>query len=130
MKLEVLDDRYCFVCGMDNPDGLRIEWTVNGKTTYAEFSPERKYQGWKGILHGGIIAALLDEAMTRLACVVFGSAVTAEMNVRFVQPAKIGERLSIRGEILSESRKLIEMKAAIHSGETLIARSTGKAIKL
>ncbi len=130
MKLEVADDRHCFACGMDNPEGLRIEWTVEGKTTYAEFVPERKYQGWKGIVHGGIIATLLDEAMTRLACVVYGAVVTAEMTVRFVAPAKIGEKISIRGEIASESRKLIEMKASLYAGETLIAHSTGKAIRV
>ncbi len=130
MKFDLVDERSCFACGMDNPDGLRIEWTVEGKTTYAEFTPDAKYQGWKGILHGGILATLLDEAMTRLACIVFGPALTAEMTVRFVAPAKIGEKLSIRGEVVHESRKLIEMKASIHMGKALIAHSTGKVIKI
>ena len=133
MKLELVDDHHCFACGMNNPDGLRIEWKVEGLTTTAEFTPERKYQGWKGILHGGIIATLLDEAMTRLAWVVCGGALTAEMTVRFVFPAQIGEILFIRGEIVKESRKIIEMKASIHAGHSggkLIAYSTGKAIKI
>lgn len=65
-KLNLEDDRYCFACGLDNPDGLRIEWITSGKTATATFIPDRKYQGWKGILHGGITATLLDEAMTRL----------------------------------------------------------------
>ncbi len=124
------DDHHCFVCGMHNPDGLRIQWKIDGFSTTAEFIPDRKYQGWKGMVHGGILATLLDEAMTRLASIVCGGALTAEMTVRFVSPARIGETLLIRGEIVNESRKIVEMKASLcdRSGK-IIAHATGKAIK-
>ncbi len=129
-NLELVDDNHCFACGMENLDGLRLQWIIEGLTTTTQFTPDRKYQGWKGIVHGGILATLLDEAMTRLPCLVYGGAVTAEMTVRFVAPAKIGELLLIRGEIVGESRKIVEMKASVHSTSgTLIASSTGKAIK-
>ena len=124
------DDQYCFVCGMENPDGLRLTWHVEGLTARAQFVAPRKYQGWKGILHGGIIATLLDEAMTRLAWIVSGGALTAEMNVRYVAPAPIGELLIIRGEITGESRKIVETKASIECAGKVIAHSTGKAIKI
>ena len=124
------DDHQCFACGMDNPDGLCIQWNTEGSTTTAQFVPDKKFQGWKGLLHGGIIATLLDEAMTRLACELYGSAVTAEMTVRYVKPARIGETIFIRGERVAESRKLVEMKAELtdRSGKT-IAHATGKIIK-
>lgn len=130
-KLELVDDHYCFVCGMENVEGLRLKWTVEGLSTTSEFVPDRKYQGWQGILHGGIIATLLDEAMTRLSCIISGGSLTAEMTVRFVAPAYIGKRLLIRGEVVNQRRKILEMKAFIHS-ETgvLIAYSTGKAVKI
>lgn len=125
------DDDQCFACGMNNADGLRIQWKIDGFTTTAEFIPDRKYQGWKGMLHGGIIATLLDEAMTRLASVVCGGALTAEMTVRYVAPAHIGEILFIRGEIVDQSRKIVEMRASLCdiSGK-IIAHSIGKAMKL
>lgn len=129
-KLELIDDCRCFVCGKENPEGLRLDWKVEGQETSAEYIPEPKYQGWKGILHGGIISTLLDEAMTRLASVLFGSAVTAEMTIRFVAPARIGERLFIRGEIVKDSRKIVEMKASITAAGAVIAHATGKVIKL
>ncbi len=128
-SLELVDDHYCFACGMENPDGLRLEWKIDGLTTSTQYMPERKYQGWKGILHGGILATLLDEAMTRLASIVCGRALTAELTIRFISPAKISEWLLVQGEIVSESRKIIEMKAAITMSNVLIARATGKAIK-
>ncbi len=130
-KLQLLDDSRCFACGMKNPEGLRIEWKVEGMTTFAEFIADQKYQGWKGCVHGGIIATLLDEAMTRLASTVCGAAVSAEMTVRYVAPASIGEKLFIRGEIVKESRKLVEAKAIITDvAGRIIAHSTGKVMKI
>ena len=130
-KLELVDDHRCFACGMENLDGLRIAWKVEGLSTMAEFTPDRKYQGWKGIVHGGILATLLDEAMTRLTWIVCGGALTAEMTVRYVHAAPIGETLFIRGEIVKDSRKLVEMKASLSdSSGKVIAYSTGKAIKI
>src|SRR5689334_19516323 len=101
LQMSLEDDRYCFACGMDNPNGLQIKWKTHGLTTSAEFIPDRRFQGWKGVLHGGIIATLLDEAMTRLAWEIYGAAVTAEMTVRYVAPAIIGEVLFIRGEVVT-----------------------------
>ncbi len=129
-KLELIDDQRCFACGLENPDGLRLVWHVEGQTMTTQFIPPPKYQGWKGIVHGGILATLLDEAMTRLAGIIFGGAVTAEMTVRYVAPARIGELLNVVGEIVKGSR-IIEMKASItNEAGTLIAHATGKAVKI
>jgi uncharacterized protein (TIGR00369 family) len=117
---------------MENPDGLRLIWTVEGKTMSTFFTAEAKYQGWKGIVHGGILATLLDEAMTRLVCAVCGDALTAEMTVRYVAPAHIGELLYVKGEIIKESKRLLEMKATIHRKNAtgaIVAHATGKAVK-
>ncbi|MBS0626607.1 MAG: PaaI family thioesterase [Verrucomicrobia bacterium] len=131
MKLE--DNHQCFACGLENPHGLRLHWQVEGHTMTTEFIAEQKYQGWKGIVHGGILATLLDEAMTRLAWIVCGGALTAEMTVRYVAPAPIGELLYVRGEIVKDSKRLVEMKAFIHKGNAegpVIAHAVGKAIKV
>lgn len=131
--MELTDNHYCFACGSENKDGLNVQWVVEGKTTHTEFIPPVKFQGWQGLVHGGIIATLLDEAMTRLAWIVCGGALTAEMTVRYLQPAKIGEKLYIKGEILIEKRKLVEMQAFVHKNDPdgpIIAKSTGKAIKV
>ena len=130
-KLVLEDDHKCFACGLKNPDGLRVEWKVEGFVMTAEFTIAPKYQSWKGIAHGGIIATLLDEAMARLSSIVCGAALTAEMTVRYVAPALIGEKLYIRGEVVKDSRRMTEMKASIHDASgKLIAHSTGKAVKI
>ncbi len=132
-KLNLQDNHRCFACGLQNPEGLRLIWTVDGLTMTTNFVAESKYQGWEGIVHGGILATLLDEAMARLASVVCGDALTAEMTVRYVQPAAIGELLYVRGEIVKESRRLVEMKASIHrenAAGAIVAHAAGKAVKI
>ena len=129
----LVDDHFCFACGADNKEGLDLHWVVEGKTTHALFTPQRKFQGWRGIVHGGIIATLLDEAMTRLAWIACGAAMTAEMTVRFLRPAKIDEKIFVYGEIVKENRKLVEMRALLtkdRSDGPLIARATGKSVKI
>ena len=135
------DDHWCFACGMENKSGLCIDWKVEGKTTSAEFIPRKNHQGWKDVVHGGILATLLDEAMTRLAWIVCGGALTAEMTVRYITPARIGEKLFIFGELEKENRKIVEMKSCIYKeikpgagaknpkSGILIARAEGKAVK-
>ena len=126
------DDHQCFVCGLENPHGLRLSWNVEGQTMTTVFTSEQKYQGWKGILHGGILTTLLDEAMTRLAVILYGGALTAEMTVRYVAPARIGEVFYVRGEVVKESSRLVEMKAFIHERDAsgiLVAHATGKVMR-
>ncbi len=131
--LELIDDHYCFACGDDNKEGLDLQWIIDGRTCHAVFSPQRKFQGWKGIVHGGIVATLLDEAMTRLAWIVSGGALTAEMTVRFVKPAYVKDKIYAYGEIVSENRKIVEMRASLYKENKMgerIAWSTGKAVKI
>ena len=49
----------CFACGQDNPIGLKLKFSWDGKTARAEFTPTELHQGWQGVLHGGIIYTLL-----------------------------------------------------------------------
>lgn len=130
-KLILEDDQNCFVCGPNNPEGMQIVWSVEGRKTTAVFIPGTKYQGWKGIVHGGVLATLLDEAMARLAGVLWKGAVTAEMMVRYLKPAPINKRLLIEGEVVKESKKLVEMRASITTEEGIeVAKATGKIIKI
>jgi len=123
------DDQRCFACGDKNSMGLRILWTTSGKTTRATFTPQKHHQGWKGIVHGGILATLLDEAMTRLAWKVCGGAVTAEMTVRYLKAAPIGKPLHIFGEIVQKKGRLVKAQAHIKNDEgKVLAKAQGKAL--
>lgn len=126
----VIDDamgyRQCFGCGQDNPIGLKLNFQQDGKTARAEFTPTEFYQGWPGLVHGGIIVCLLDEAMGWVVLFEGIHCVTAEIQVKLRRPASIGEPLRITSSITKKSRKLVKTQAAIFLQDgTLIAEGTG-----
>lgn len=117
--------RMCFGCGPDNPIGLKLKFQWDGKTARAELTPGEFYQGWAGVLHGGIIMCILDEAMAYAALFEGMHCVTARMEVKLRRQASIGETLIITASITRNTRKLVETKAAISSKDgALIAEGT------
>lgn len=88
----------CFICGPDNPIGLRLRFYEEGAGVAAEFSPGDPHIGYEGVIHGGIIAAVLDDAMANIWAWRGQPAVIARLNVRFRQPVRPGERLRVFAE--------------------------------
>ncbi len=89
----------CFVCGRQNHAGLKIVFftTAPGKTQ-AEIAVPRQYEGYPGIVHGGIIAAILDETGGRARMEGPNHfMVTAQLNVRYRKPVPIETPLKVIG---------------------------------
>lgn len=129
--LELGDDDGCFACGKSNPFGLRLEFEREGDEYVTYFVPEKRHQGWIGIVHGGILSTVLDEVMARYVHVLGHSAVTGEISVRFRRPARVGHRLRFAGRIDEEnSRMLVCSARATDEDGTLIAEATGKMVKV
>jgi uncharacterized protein (TIGR00369 family) len=103
----------CFVCGQKNPVGLKLKFTQDGQTVRTEFTPGKLYQGWSGLVHGGIISSVLDEAMSYAALFSGVNTVTAKMQTRFKRPAQTGEPLIITARLTKKTRRLAEAKAAV-----------------
>jgi uncharacterized protein (TIGR00369 family) len=128
MKLE--DDNYCFACGKKNHCGLKLSFSYsNGKLTF-EFIPDKIYQGYKDIIHGGIITTVLDEAMIQTAIAEGILPVTAEINVRFKKPLMANEKTIAEAEIIRKSSRLIEAQSSLlkKSDGTIIAEASAKLI--
>ena len=104
---------HCFGCGKDNPIGLRLDFRQDGKIVRAEFTPTELHQGWSGIVHGGIIVCLLDEAMGYATRFQGMNCITASMQVRLRRPALIGEPLIITSSITENKRRLVKTEANI-----------------
>ncbi len=96
-----LADGYCFVCGKDNPWGFKIQVSYQDDQLAAEteLSIPREYQGWREVIHGGILATLLDELMAHAVWRFAGPGVTLGLEVRFHAPLKPGERVLVRGAV-------------------------------
>lgn len=128
---QLRDNQRCYVCGKQNPAGLSVDFEINRNTRSisARFTPLDIHQGFEGIVHGGILSALLDEAMAKLAFSLGLPAVTAEMTARFKAPAAPGEELFVSGKLVHESGRMIHAEAKIERGLIVIAEATGKLLR-
>ncbi len=127
-KLE--DDHHCFVCGENNPYGLHLKFSIHKGKISSEFVPQKIHQGYKDIVHGGIISTIIDEAMVKAALMQGLSAITAEITVRFKNPLMVGERAVVEAAITNMNKRIIETSAKIKkSDETLIAEGHAKLLR-
>jgi uncharacterized protein (TIGR00369 family) len=132
-ELELPHTVGCFVCGRDNPLGLQISSTVDTDTgnVHTTFTPKPQHIGFESIIHGGILATLLDEVMvwaaiwaSRKACVA------GELSLRFIQRAFPGDELRAIATVVRNRSRLIETTGEIRSGETIICTATAKYVPL
>ena len=85
---------------------------LDGKVC-AEFTFSKAHQGYKDIVHGGLLSAVLDEAMAKASLMQGMPAVTAEITVRFRNPLLVNERAVVEAEIKRVNRKIVETSAVI-----------------
>ncbi len=130
--MTLADDQWCFACGPENPHGLHLaNFYFEDDQYICHFTPQRHHQGWSGITHGGIVATLLDEIMTRMLSAKGINAVTGEITVRYHQPVFIGQALTVRGWINRKRGKLIETEAELElTGGTVAAAARGKFVQV
>jgi uncharacterized protein (TIGR00369 family) len=129
---QLRDNERCYVCGKKNPVGLSVDFTIKTETRsiLGWFTPSQDHQGYEGIVHGGILSSLLDEAMAKLAFSLGIPAVTAEITVTFKTSAAPGDELSISGRITEETKRLILAEAKIERGPVVIAEAKGKLLRI
>src|SRR5512145_2729785 len=117
------NSRYCFICGMENPVGLHLHIyeTAPGEVESSYIAPDH-FQGYPGVLHGGIVAALIDEISGRAH---MGSdpmnprfMFTAKLEVRYRRNVPIGKQLKIIGKAGKSKSRSAEAWAGVYDAET------------
>ena len=113
-KPDVRPQSRCFACGPEHPHGLHLEFApaVAGGVG-AEWVPQSDWEGWEGIIHGGIVSTVLDEAMAKAVAATSCDALTAELRVRLRHHVAPGERLRVRGWVGTQRKRLIEAEASL-----------------
>jgi uncharacterized protein (TIGR00369 family) len=129
----LIDNDYCFGCGQANPIGLKLTFEHNEATgEYSTtFVPEQEHQGWLDRVHGGLLALVFDEVLSRVALISIGKYwVTAELNIRLIRPAPIGVPLRFTAKIVSQRTKLVTTQAqARDDAGNIIGTGTAKLMK-
>ena len=110
---DLVADNYCFACGPANPKGLHLAFRFEGEEYVCDFTPAKEYQGWDDIMHGGIVATVLDEVMTRILWEKGVGAMTAEITVRLKRPVPIGRPATARARITEGHKRLYLTEAEL-----------------
>lgn len=118
------DDNPCFVCGMHNAVGLHAHFLYDAaqNQVHCALAVDKMWQGFEGVVHGGIIAGLLDDAMWHALYHEHDLVtMTAQLTVRYRRPVPIDTLLNIYGTVNQFNRRIVHTKAWIESfGETLV----------
>ncbi len=107
----------CFACGEGNPRGMRLRFRTESRgDVTAVWKPTPEWEGFRGIVHGGVVSTVLDEAMSKAVASLPREALTAELRVRFRNPVRSSATLLIRGWVHEQAKRRI-VTEAILSGE-------------
>lgn len=117
----------CFGCGPDHPSGLRLEFQIaSDGSVVCLTTVAQEFDAWKGFLHGGIIATLLDEAMSKAVRAHGVTAMTRRLEVEFLRPVPSQAPIRIEGQVtLSDGRKHETRARILNDMEQILARGTG-----
>lgn len=120
------DSNACFVCGRENPSGLKLEFFTVDDRVETTFTPRPEHQGWPGFVHGGIIFAALDETIGRVGFTIDAWVMTGRIEIRYRQPAPIGAPLRLVASLVRDRGRALELQgfAQLEDG-TVVAEASG-----
>lgn len=104
MGLREYEGENCFVCGKANPFGLKLRFRLEEGMIKSEFTPKDHHQGYDGIVHGGILSAILDDAMANCLYLRGVKPFTGKLEIRFRRPIKVGTKLLVFSKLAIERK--------------------------
>ncbi len=128
MALPNFGGNTCFGCGPANRDGLHMEFHTDGERVYSWIHVPRHLCGWGSIVHGGVLATMLDEIMSWSAMYLTGFAIlTKSIAIDFLKPVRALEEVRVSGLVRNRNGdREVEIEGFIHDGkDRLCARSSG-----
>lgn len=118
------NSKHCFVCGLESEVGLKLRFDDNGvDQVHATYTVPRRYQGYPGIVHGGIIAAMLDEIAGRVMMIGDHNRfmMTAKIELKYRKPVPVEVPLALTGRLLRDKGRLAEAHSEIHLPDGTLA---------
>jgi len=120
----------CFGCSPSNPIGLKINFQVENGVARGEFTSNENHEGPPGFVHGGILAAIIDESIAYLARSSMQYDIrTMKETITFRKASLIGEKLEVVAHIEEEKRRIFVVTAKILNPKGIIAEAEGILIK-
>jgi uncharacterized protein (TIGR00369 family) len=132
MADQIVQDDNCFCCGKHNIRGLQLEFRYpqEGKAETECLIPDY-FTGWKRITHGGLLAMLLDETMAHACISQAFTGVTVDIQVRYLKPVEVGQRIRVTGHVARVKSRIIETEAEIRDGMgEVVAEGNARFMKM
>jgi uncharacterized protein (TIGR00369 family) len=108
---------------------MHLHFAADGEGVLCRATLDAKYQGWRGVVHGGIAMALIDEAMAHAAGFAGHRGVTASVNVRFRKPVPVDEPILVRGRVTWHRRNVLGVEAQIlNEAGTVLVQGEGSFV--
>lgn len=123
----------CFLCGDENPCGVRLKFFVEDGEVRARITLPRHVNGYRNVAHGGVLAALLDESMGWAATVFGGSQrmyLTGELTVKYIAPVPVGEEIEVRSRLVRDAGRIAYGEGELVSGGEVRVRARGKFLPM
>ena len=115
-----------FVHGLRNPHGLHLQYAVDGDRVVTTWLPRVEHMGFPGVVHGGLVAAVLDDVMGRVPALQHRWVVTARLDTRFRSAASVGVLLRFEAWLTSDRRRAVQAAGrAVRGDGTLVAEASG-----
>jgi uncharacterized protein (TIGR00369 family) len=121
----------CFGCGRANAAGMHLEFSYDEeqRKVMGKFALGERYQGAPGIIHGGIVALVLDEGLSKVSKLYGVRAVTAELNVEYLRPVRVGIEIEVEAhQERSEGRQLYHAGEKRDGKGRVLARARGRFV--
>lgn len=117
----------CFGCGLENAAGLRLDgFVVDEDTATTTFQPPSRFQGFEGVLHGGVVATALDEISAWSAMLTQGVFVfTAKLDISYRQQAPLDTQLVLKATVRDRRGKRLMIDATMTHDDKVVAQSEG-----
>lgn len=127
---EVVKYSGCFICGESNDHGVKARFFYDGEQAVTEVTADEIFEGYRGIYHGGVLSALLDEVMIKAILAEDIYAVTAEITIKFIRPVRTGDRIKLTGRVITKKGRLYLTEGQAVDGDgKAFATATGKYIE-
>lgn len=119
--------RNCFACGVENKDGLGLVFEQDVEhQVRCDCVISKRYQGYPGAVQGGIVATMLDCAMTNCLFTYDVEAMTVRLNVQYHLPVMVEKPLVIKAKLVNRRGRLYELDASIVQNNQVRASALGK----
>lgn len=124
---EETSEPYCLLCGRDNPLSFGLNFKQDGAgAVSATFTGNSSLQGYSGIMHGGILSALLDTAMAQCLLHQDIEAVTGELNVRYLEQVDCDGTMDIKAWIDSSLPPLYHLRSEIRINDKIVCKAKAR----